>query len=285
LQWQSTICLGTIAGIRCGLRLVRPVRDDSSLRNGTGGEQTMESTKKSRLGSGLVRNRARAIIQQSWQSQANLGIFLGLLVALGFVLPTLGFGKNDEIRYSDFCFSFLLISGVALAWGRPWLFGFAAFVGSATMAVRWMAFFTPTFALQVWAGAWSLAAILMIAAILLVQVFRQGPVNSYRLMGAVAVYLLFGVGWAHAYHLTGLLHPGSFNTPPGEVPSVLDWVYFSFITLSTVGYGDITPVRPIARTLAMGEAVSGQVYLAVLVARLVAMEVISWQERSAQNSQ
>jgi hypothetical protein len=124
----------------------------------------------------------------------------------------------------------------------------------------------------------------VISLVLLAQVFRAGPVNSYRLQGAIAVYLLFGVGWAHAYHLTGLLHPGSFNTPRSEIPSVLDWAYFSFITLTTVGYGDITPVRPIARTLAMGEALTGQLYLAVLIARLVAMEVVSWQSKSNQNS-
>jgi Ion channel len=233
----------------------------------------------------VVRQKARALIAESWQSQANLTFFLGLAVALGFVLPVLGFGKNDEILYSDFCFTLMIISGVAIAWGRPWLFGLAAFVGSVTIAVRWMAFFTPTATLQVWSGAWSVATILVISLILLAQVFRAGPVTRHRLEGAIAVYLLFGVGWAHAYHLTGLLHPGSFNTPQGEIPSVLDWVYFSFITLTTVGYGDIVPVRPIARTLAMGEALTGQLYLAVLVARLVAMEVVTWQEKTSRNSQ
>ncbi len=245
----------------------------------------MASGQRNYLASGAVREKARTLITQSWQSQANLSFFLALIVGLGFVLPVLGFGKNDELLYSDCVFSLLLASGVAIAWGRPRLFGFAAFVGSATLAVRWMAFFTPTMALQVWSGAWSIAAILVIALVLLAQVFRPGPVTSYRLQGAIAVYLLFGVGWAHAYHLTGLLHPGSFNTPSGEIPSVLDWAYFSFITLTTVGYGDITPVRPIARTLAMGEALTGQLYLAVLIARLVAMEVVSWQAKTDQNSQ
>ena len=244
----------------------------------------MGSTYKG-VGTGVVRDKARGLIKQSWQSQANLAFFLALIVGLGFVLPVLGFGENDELLYSDFVFSLLLASGVAIAWGRPWLFGFAAFVGSATLAVRWMAFFTPTFAFQVWSNTWSITAILVIALVLLAEVFRAGPVTSYRLMGAIAVYLLFGMGWAHAYHLTGLLHPGSFNTPSGEIASVLDWAYFSFITLTTVGYGDITPVKPIARTLAMGEALTGQIYLAVLVARLVAMEVISWQEKSSHNSQ
>jgi Ion channel len=121
--------------------------------------------------------------------------------------------------------------------------------------------------------------------VLLAQVFRAGPVNSYRVQGAIAVYLLFGAGWAHAYHLTAILHPGSFNAPSGNMSTPLDWTYFSFVTLSTLGYGDITPVHPIARVLAAGEALAGQLYLAVLIARLVAMEVVSWQSKTNQNSQ
>jgi Ion channel len=240
---------------------------------------------KNHLGTGVVREKARALIEQSWQSQANLSFFLGLLITVGFVLPALGFGKSDIQLYSDIGFSLLLMSGVAIAWGRLWLFALAVVVGSAAVAVRWMAFLTPTLALQVWSGIWSVVAILVIALVLLAQVFRAGPVNSYRIQGAIAVYLLFGVFWAHAYHLTDLLHPGSFNGPPGDMSNVLDWAYFSYVTLSTVGYGDITPVRPIARVLAMGEALTGQLYLAVMIARLVAMEVVSWQEKSNQSSQ
>ncbi len=232
-----------------------------------------------------VRERARGFIKESWQSQANLSFFLAFLVALGFVLPSLGFGKSDEQRYSNFAFSLLLVSGAAIAWGRRWLFALSAFVGSVTLAVRWMAFITPTFAFQIWSGIWSAAAILVIALVLLAQVFRSGPVTSYRVQGAIAVYLLFGVGWAHAYHLTNLLHPGSFNSTTGGMSSVLDYAYYSYITLSTVGYGDITPVRPIARMLSTGEALTGQLYLAVLIARLVAMEVVNWQTKANHNSE
>ena len=227
-----------------------------------------------------VRHKARALITESWQSQANLSIFLGLLVAVGFVLPSLGFGKGDEQRYGDLAFSLLLASGVAIGWGQRWLFPLGAFVGSVALAVRWMAFFTPTLALQVWSGVWSLAAVIVIALVLLAQVFRSGPVTSYRVQGAIAVYLLFGVGWAHAYHITELLHPGSFNTTGGGLNSVVGWAYYSYITLSTVGYGDITPVLPVARALSIGEALTGQLYLAVLIARLVAMEVITWQSKN-----
>ena len=67
--------------------------------------------------------------------------------------------------------------------------------------------------------------------------------------------------------------------------SAIDWIYFSYVTLTTVGYGDITPVLPIARTLAVGEALAGQLYLAVMIARLVAMEIVCWQENASGNPQ
>ena len=228
-----------------------------------------------------VRDRARALITDSWQSQANLSFFLGLMVLIAFVLPSMGFGKDHIKLYSDVAFSLLLISGVAIAWGRRKLFLLAGFLGSAALAVRWMAWFTPTPALQLWSDEWSLVAILVIALVLLSQVlFRGGPVTHSRIQGAIAVYLLFGIGWAHAYHIAELVHPGSFRLEVGEMSNVSDWIYYSFVTLTTVGYGDITAVRPIARTLSIGEALTGQLYLAVLIARLVAMEVVSWQYKS-----
>lgn len=232
-----------------------------------------------------VRKKARALITESWQSQANLAFFLALLVTLGFILPALGFGKDDERLYSDAGFSLLLISGVAIAWGRRWLFALSCLVGSAALAVRWMAFLTPTHVLEVWAGVWSLVAILVITLVLLAQVFRPGPVTLYSIQGAIAVYLLFGIGWAHTYHITAMLHPGSFQSTAGEMTSVVDWAYFSYVTLSTVGYGDITPVRPIARVLAMAEALTGQLYLAITIARLVAMEVTAGQSKANQSSE
>ena len=234
---------------------------------------------------GAVGKRARGLIRETWQSQANLSFFLALLVVVAFVLPSMGFGANDIKLYSDLAFSLLLLSGVAIAWGRRKLFLVAGFVGSAALAVRWMAFFTPTAALQLWSDQWSLAAILLIAVVLLLQVFREGPVTHSRIQGAIAVYLLFGIGWAHAYHIAETLHPGSFATTAAAMSNVSDWVYYSFVTLTTVGYGDITPARPIARTLSIGEALTGQLYLAVLIARLVAMEVVSWQSKTNVNSE
>jgi voltage-gated potassium channel len=99
------------------------------------------------------------------------------------------------------------------------------------------------------------------------------------LFGAVCGYLLLGIIWSVLYAAVETGSPGSFqvaSTPDGHkvpAPDRATLTYFSFITLATVGYGDVTPATPLARTLAWMEAVAGQFYLAVLVAGLVGFKV------------
>lgn len=96
-------------------------------------------------------------------------------------------------------------------------------------------------------------------------------VSANRLVGALCLYLLLGVAWAVAYTVTEMVSPGSFQ---GFSPQMgqgwdSDWLYFSFVTMSTLGYGDITPLSPTARMLAYAQAVFGLFYIAILVAGLV----------------
>ncbi len=157
--------------------------------------------------------------------------------------------------------------------GRPRLFACAGFVGCFAITVRWLAWLWPTPSLQLSEITSSLAAILTVAVVLLSQIFRSGRVTLGRIEGAIAVYLLLGVAWTYAYRIVEMLHPGSFNSVAGVVSKPSDWIYYSFVTLTTVGYGDIAPVYPIARMLAIAEALTGQLYLAITIAQLVAMEV------------
>jgi hypothetical protein len=233
------------------------------------------------LNSSGVRRKATGLIRETWQSQANLSLFLVVLVVAGLILPSMGFGKDDLRLYSNIVFTVMLVSGVAIAWGRRTLFLVSSAVACVTLVARWAEWRNGTNTLLLWSNWWSLAAILVISLVLLTQVFREGPVTHLRIQGAIAVYLLFGLGWAHAYHIASLYNPGSFVNLGGQASTVEDWVYYSFITLTTVGYGDITPVHQVARTLAVGEALAGQLYLAVMIARLVAMEVINWQQSAS----
>jgi len=99
------------------------------------------------------------------------------------------------------------------------------------------------------------------------------------IQGAIAVYLCLGYGWAHAYHIASLLNPGAFNAAGGNLSLATSWVNYSFGMLTTVGYGGIVPVLPLAHSLGSAEAVTGQLYLAVLVARLVSMQVSATEDR------
>ncbi len=114
---------------------------------------------------------------------------------------------------------------------------------------------------------------LLFALIVAARAYRGGPVTHYRIQGAVAVLLLLGLVWASAYELLHLIHPDAFSGAVGNAPGALTWIYYSFVTLTTMGYGDITPVHPIARSLAISEALTGQLYIAVTLARLMALHV------------
>lgn len=226
-----------------------------------------------------VSKRAKGLIRESWQSQANLSLFLLLEILIAFILPSLGFGKEDTALYSDIGFSVLLISGIAIAWGQWTLFVLTSVVCLEVLIVRWIEWSHHTPRLQLWSDWSTMAAVAMIALVLLSQIFRPGRVSHLRIQGAIAVYLLFGVLWAHAYHIASLVHVGAFRGPADELSNVSGWAYYSFVTLTTVGYGDITPVSQVARTLSIAEALTGQLYLAVLIARLVAMEIVFWQQK------
>jgi hypothetical protein len=217
--------------------------------------------------------KTRDLLSHSWQSQANLSFFLFLLVVVTFVLPSMGFEKSSLPLYSDIAFSFALVVGAAIGWENRTLFALTSLVSVVAIVVWWATLWMRTNPLMLWKASTGLAAILMITAVLLWQVFRSGPVTAMRVQGALAAYLCLGFAWAHAYHIAALLDPGAFNGAGSDVSAVTSWVNYSFGMLTTVGYQGILPVHPVAHTLGSGEAVTGQLYLAVLVARLVSMQV------------
>jgi hypothetical protein len=217
--------------------------------------------------------RTRDLLTLSWQSQANLSVFLFLLVIMGFVIPSVGLEKNNLPRYADIAFSVGLVVGAGIAWENRKLFVLTSLLSVVAIIVRWATAGNQTNTVALWRASTGLAAILMITTVLLWQVFRPGPVTAMRVQGAIAAYLCLGYAWAHAYHIAALLDRGAFNSAGSDVSAVSTWVNYSFGMLTTVGYQGILPVHPIAHTLGSGEAVAGQLYLAVLVARLVSMQV------------
>jgi len=126
----------------------------------------------------------------------------------------------------------------------------------------------------------SLVVLIMFFAVtILSYVLGSGKVTWDKIYGAICAYLLLGYAWTFAYSLVEEMQPGSFtsvvsNMPTDLVGRVMQLRYFSFVTLATVGYGDIVPHTAAARTMALLEAILGQFYLVALVGRLVGLHIV-----------
>ena len=115
-------------------------------------------------------------------------------------------------------------------------------------------------------------------------VMRPGRVSKDKIYGAICVYLLLGMLWANLYGILEIAEPGSFSFPERTSPATMveqsdyrdmeqNFSYYSYVTLTTLGYGDITPVSHRARQLSWLEALFGQLFIAVTIARLVGSEI------------
>jgi voltage-gated potassium channel len=131
------------------------------------------------------------------------------------------------------------------------------------------------------AGFFAIATLLFICFVLLERIANHPLVTSASISAALSVYLMLGVVWAQAYRLVEHFLPGSFTglTGAGVAELQRDLFYYSYVTLTTLGYGDMGPVSAPARSLAITEAVIGQLYLVVLVAGLVGMHLSYRQEQ------
>jgi voltage-gated potassium channel len=111
------------------------------------------------------------------------------------------------------------------------------------------------------------------------QVLFSGPIDGNSIVGAICIYLLMGLIWALLYLFIAQTIPDAFNGLEQRVwyDNFADVAYYSFVTLTTLGYGDISPIVPIARFLVYMEAIVGVFYMAILVASLIGIRVSAMQ--------
>lgn len=120
-------------------------------------------------------------------------------------------------------------------------------------------------------ATFALAFVLLMSGAMLRRIFQHDRVDAATISGAVCVYLFLGVAFAFGYLIVATLDPGALTIAPvgSTAENISTFYYFSFTTLTTLGYGDIAPLSEPARSLAILEAIVGQLYLVVLVARFV----------------
>lgn len=211
-----------------------------------------------------------------WRYQI-LFIAMLLFIVLG---PMLASWQGDTRVFGRIASSIVLFAAVMTVVGRGRILPTVAVFAGVTLAFDWASLFlnqsAPDVAQHVVRGLF----LFTLAVLILAYVFSSGPVNEDRIFAALCVYVLLGLLWAELYTVIEVVQPGAFDFP--DIGGVMaqgverlesDLVFYSFVTLTTLGYGDITPVAPMARTLSFLEAALGQMYLAVLVARLVGLHI------------
>ena len=119
-----------------------------------------------------------------------------------------------------------------------------------------------------------------VATIIIIRhLVNQKEITVDLIWGAVCGYFLIGFMWGDIYSLLETIQPGSFNLGQQEIPDIDSFIYFSFVTLATLGYGDIVPLTKQAQSLAIIETIMGQMYLAVNIAALVAIRISQSRSR------
>jgi hypothetical protein len=199
-----------------------------------------------------------------------------LLLALALLFVSFPF--VEEVKGGDIIVSVLLslvlLSAVLAVSHSKGVFLIALLLAAPAIIGRWISHFRPDLVPRPVFLTAALILIAFVVANLLRFILRAPSVNIEVLCASISAYLMLGLMWTVSYWLVDQLTPGAFafNTDTGtHSMNGFNAFYFSFITLSTVGYGDITPISRIAKWLAATEAMTGLLYVAVLIARLVSL--------------
>jgi hypothetical protein len=201
-------------------------------------------------------------------------LFLVSLVLFILAVPFLtGYPYGDIVE--SVLLTLILASGVfAIGASRGTLIFAAALVVPGLIA-KWINHFSPEAMPPGIHLAIGVVFLAFVSVHLLRFLLRAPRVDTQVLQTGIATYLVFGLLWSLAYLLVARLLPGAFSMSgepgPGQVMDSFTALYFSFVTLSTMGYGDIVPVARAARMLAILEATTGVLYMSVLIARLVGL--------------
>ena len=104
---------------------------------------------------------------------------------------------------------------------------------------------------------------------IIVQIAKTNRVNLHVILGSISAYLMIGIAAGLLFVLVEALNPNAISFSYTTEPNLHDFFFYSFVTLSTLGYGDVTPEAPIAQFLAYTLAIAGQIYMTILVAFLM----------------
>lgn len=202
---------------------------------------------------------------------------VGFLVALVLLIVTIP--AVEDIEHGDLIEAILLtlvlVSAVLALGARRRTFFQAALLVTPALAGKWINHLWPERLPPVVFLSAAMLFLIFVVAHLLHFILHAPRVDAGVICAAISTYLVLGFLWAIAYGMVAKVTPEAFayNTGPKDSHIMMGGTafYFSFITLCTLGYGDIVPVSKVARMLAVTEAITGVFYVAILMARLVTL--------------
>ncbi|WP_111358255.1 potassium channel family protein [Rhodoplanes elegans] len=227
--------------------------------------------------------RARLQRAQERWSDPLLTVLMVLMLLLFFVaVPLQATGSEPGQMLGAVVLLGIMACALVMS-GNPWVFALllVGLVMNGTAVV--LRLHTPSrMDIMLAAGGWLILSVVL-GSVVARLVFGPGRVNTHRVIGAVLLYLLVAAAFVAVYAFVGLFIPNAFaGLEIVDSPSnASNLIYFSFVTLTSTGYGDIAPVHPIARACCNIETIIGQLYPATLLARLVTLELEHRRERIA----
>jgi Ion channel len=200
-----------------------------------------------------------------------------LLVLLASIV--LGMSSSEHAYLRESMISVMMTLVMLIVFDHHLMRVLSLFAGGCVLCGLWLMRLVPAAQLQGLEVAIHLGGVLFFAlavGMVLRHLFERRAVSVDDILGSVCGYLMAALAWANVFALIEVLAPGSFLVTAPDQASLTQWhereslfTYFSLTTLTTIGYGDVTPVAPLARSVAMLEGVFGQFYIAVVVAQLV----------------
>lgn len=207
-----------------------------------------------------------------WAKESGLsGMLILLFVMHFFLIPMFGSYSSFLVIVNIFWMLFLMAGIFALSKSTKQAL-LISIIPVLFSLFGWISAFNPTPFTVFMDVILSIAAFLLLIVLVLIKVFEPGPVTTYRVIGSVVVYMLMANIWAIAYQFFYQHIEGSFQiTLPAFESNSLDanFMYFSYITITTTGFGEIVPLHPMARALVQIEALIGVLYPVILIGRLV----------------
>jgi hypothetical protein len=173
--------------------------------------------------------------------------------------------------FTDIFFACALMSGLHAVSDQPGRLRFALLLAGAIVLLGSLHYIVQIKILDQLQLGLSAVFFMQMLVMIWIHIVKENEVTTDLIMAAASAYILLGLVWAHAYYLLEIFHPNSFKGSEKLGDDIWNFYYYSFVTLTTMGYGDILGITKSARALSILEAIAGQLYLAIMISRLVGL--------------